>query len=51
MGFCKTAGGRYTISETVTISISKELAFMIESCENLCFNGQNIIIKSIKVVE
>ena len=38
-------------SETVTISISKELASMIESCETLCFNGQNIIIKSIKVVE
>ena len=38
-------------SETFTISISKELASMIESCEALCFNGQNIIIKSVKVVE
>ena len=38
-------------SETFTISISEELASIIESSESLCFNGQNMIIKSIKVVE
>ncbi|MBO4630042.1 MAG: glycoside hydrolase family 5 protein [Treponema sp.] len=38
-------------SETFTISISKELASIIESSESLCFNGQNMIIKSVKVVE
>ena len=38
-------------SETFTISISEELASIIESSESLCFNGQNMIIKSVKVVE
>ena len=38
-------------SETVTITISEKLAVLIESSNGLWLNGQDIIIKSVKVVE
>ena len=38
-------------SETVTITVNDKLAAEFEDAENLYFGGQDIIIKSIKVVE
>ena len=38
-------------SETVTITVNDKLAAEFEDAENLYFGGQDIIIKSVKVVE
>ena len=38
-------------AETVTITISEKLAVAIEDSNGLFINGQDIIIKSVKVVE
>ena len=38
-------------SETVTLTVSEKLSSLIESSNGLSLNGQQIIIKSVKVVE
>ena len=52
----KVKGGSYDgnvqiTSDTVEISISEKLAKVLPNCDSVYFNGQNIILKSVKVVE
>ena len=52
----KVKGGNYDgnvqiNSNTIEITISEKLAKVLPSCDSVYFNGQNIILKSVKVVE
>ena len=45
-------GGNFEVkSETVVISVNEKLAADLEASRNIILNGENIIIKSVKVVE